>query len=156
FEALGQPRPVVYSFATFGQMISDGYLYVDQFLKGDKSPQYLVFGIAPRDFHDSDLPAPMATYPFKYLVDITNFGRYAGLYLPEFQDKADFVIGRICYFYGHRWHLQHEVQRGVEKAYTGLGIKCDTAPKSVADGGGFMMWGREDVRWNSSRNEYKR
>jgi hypothetical protein len=156
YQMMGQPRPVVYSFATFGQMISDGYLYVDQFLKGDRAPEYLVFGIAPRDFHDSDLPAPMATYPFKYLVDISNFPRYADLYLPSFQEKADFVVGKICYFYGHRWHLQKEANRAIVKGYEKVGIKCDTGPAPAKDAGGFMLWGREDVRWASSKNEYKR
>lgn len=156
YVASGQPRPVVYSFATFGQMISDAYLYVDQFLQGGKTPEYLVFGIAPRDFHDSDLPAPMSTYVFKYLVDIATFPRYAELYLPAFQDKADFVLGRICFFYGRRWHLQHQVDTAIDRAYARCGFKSENTVKPAVDNAGFMMWGGDDARWAGSKNEYKR
>lgn len=153
----GKPRPLVYSFAIFGQMVSDAYLYIEQFLKGDRAPDYIVFGIAPRDFHDSDLPAPMATYTFQKIVDMTNFAQYANLYLPSFQDKADFIAGRVCFFYGRRWHFQREVNRAIEKVYKFVGLNApDTGPKRPTDAAGFMMWGREDVRWNASLHEYMR
>ena len=150
-----QPKPLVYSFAIFGQMISDGYLYVDQFLKGDKAPEYVVLGIAPRDFHDSDLSAPMATYSFKRLVTLTNFFDYARMYLPTFQDQADFVLGRSVFFYGRRWRLQKEVNHAFEKVYAVFGIKSPVAeqPRTQA---GFMLAAREDVRWDGSKNEYAR
>lgn len=151
----GQPKPLVFSFAIFGQMISDAYLYVDQFLKGDKTPEYVVFGIAPRDFHDSDLSAPMASYSFKRLVTLTNFFDYAGMYLPTFQEQADFVLGRSVFFYGRRWRLQKEVNHAFEKVYALFGIKSPVAeqPRTQA---GFMLAAREDVRWDGSKNEYAR
>ncbi|HEY9789871.1 MAG TPA: hypothetical protein V6D22_05715 [Candidatus Obscuribacterales bacterium] len=147
----------VYSFAIFGQMVSDAYIYVNEFLKGPKTPDYVVFGIAPRDFHDSDLPAPMATYSFKRLVDLNNFPSYVGMYLPSFQEKMDWLMGRICYFYGHRWRLQHDVNRSIGRAYDRFEIATNGSETKPADAAaGFMLAGREDVRWNSSLNEYKR
>jgi hypothetical protein len=98
--AAGYKRPTVASLAIFGQMASDAYIYVDQYLQGAKKPDYLVLGIAPRDFSDSDLPAPMATLTFKRLVGLSNLARYASLYLPSWNDKADFVAAHACFFWG--------------------------------------------------------
>ncbi len=153
----GQPKPIVYSFAVFGQMVSDAYLYVDQFLQGNKKPEYIVYGIAPRDFHDGDLPAPMTTYSFKRLVNISNFAHYADLYLPSFQEKADFLAGKSCFFFGHRWNLQHEFNRAVEKLYKACGITSDGAAKPSSDAGSaFSLYGGTEERWKGSLSEYSR
>jgi hypothetical protein len=152
----GRNNTGVYSFAIFGQMVSDAYIYVNEYLKGDRAPEYLVYGIAPRDFSDFDLPAPMATLTFKRLVSMSNFAQYASLYLPGFQEKADFLLGHTCFFYGRRWKLQHEVTKGIDKVYSFLHLKDKGAVAAPEDSAGFMMAGREDVRWNNSFNEYRR
>ncbi len=152
----GMDTPDVYSFAIFGQMVSDAYIYVNEYLKGDKAPKYLVFGIAPRDFSDFDLPAPMATLTFKRLVGLSNLAPYANLYLPALQDKIDFLLGHTCFFYGRRWRLQHEVVKAVNKAYRLLGLPDEETAGAPADTAGFMIAGREDVRWRNSLNEYRR
>lgn len=150
-------KPVVFSMAIFGQMISDAYIYVDEFLKGDRQPKYLVFGIAPRDFSDYDLPAPMATMTFKRLIGLNNFSRYADLYLPGWQDKADFIAAHACFFYGRRWRLQHEVDRALAKAYAAIGIGGGAKPAAAGEAqAGFMLAGSADERWANSLNEYRR
>lgn len=157
----GVPDQRVFSFAIFGEMISDSYIYVNDFLKGDKKPDVIFFGIAPRDFSDSDLPAPMATLTFKHLVGLPNFNRYADAYLPGFQDKADFIASHACFFYGKRWRLQHEVTKAFEKIYDRLGLQAlcgelilpeQSAEKSVA---GFTLTGTLNERWTGSLKEYK-
>lgn len=146
----GEKDTCVFSWAIFGQMVSDGYIYVNEFLKNNRAPDYLVVGVAPRDFHDNDLPAPMSTISFRRLVNFDNFLSYAGLYLPSVEDKADWLMGRICYFYGHRWRLQHDVNRSIARL---CGIAPDTTPKTQA---GFSLAGTPTVRWKNSLAEYKR
>jgi hypothetical protein len=147
----------VYSLAVFGQMVSDAYIYVNEFLKNEKKPDFLVYGIAPRDFHDSDLPSPMATNTFKRLVDLKNFGRYANLYLPELQDKVDFVASHVCFFYAKRWRLQHEFDKAVDKLYKVLGLSSARAAESKPENNtGFMLTGDKDERWANSTLEYTR
>jgi hypothetical protein len=158
---VGAPKQRVYSLAIFGEMISDAYIYVNDFMKGDKKPEVLMFGIAPRDFHDSDLPAPMATFTFKRLVGMDNFPRYAESFLPGWNDKADFVASHSCFFYGKRWRLQHEVQRVVDRFYNLAGIpKESAAPAAQADPdkntAGFMLNGSAEERWSNSVKEYRR
>ncbi|CAN5347668.1 hypothetical protein BH10CYA1_BH10CYA1_16860 [soil metagenome] len=158
---VGAPKQRVYSLAIFGEMISDAYIYVNDFMKGDKKPDLLMFGIAPRDFSDSDLPAPMATFTFKRLVGMDNFPRYAESFLPGWNDKADFVASHSCFFYGKRWRLQHEVQRVVDRFYNLAGIPKDSgvvAAKADPDKNtaGFMLTGSAQERWSNSVKEYRR
>lgn len=153
----GLAKPVTYSFAIFGQMISDAYIYVNEFLKGDKQPDVIVFGIAPRDFSDYDLPAPMSTMSFKRLVGLENFWQYAPYYLPSFQDKVEFVANHACFLYGRRWRLQHEVNRAWDKAYAFLGLQtAKVENKPSENNAGFMLTGSVEERWTNSLSEYRR
>lgn len=159
-EQLGWKNCDVYNMAVFGEMVSDAYIYVDEFLKGDKKPEFVIYGIAPRDFHDADLPSPMSTNTFKRLVGLQHAGRYAGLYLPGFQDKVEFLASHVCFFYSKRWRLQHEFDKAVNKAYKAVGFVAADAPSEAHNNGpaqaGFMLYGDKDERWKSSVSEYTR
>ncbi len=153
----GMKDPTVYSLAIFGQMSSDAYIYVYEFLKGDKKPEWLVLGIAPRDFSDYDLPSPTATYTFQRLVGLANFDRYAALYLPTWQGRTDFLMNHVCFFYNRRWRLQKEFDKVINKAYAFAGFtQAQTQAKPTENNAGFMLSGSEDERFANSLNEYKR
>lgn len=153
----GMKNPTVYSLAIFGQMSSDAYIYVNDYLKGNKAPEFLVFGIAPRDFSDYDLPSPTATYTFKRLVGLANFDRYANLYLPNWQDRLEFYINHTCFFYARRWRLQKDVDKILEKVYSACGLSEQTSDNKSSDNtAGFMLSGSTEQRWNNSLNEYRR
>lgn len=154
-QAVGIANPHVFSFAVFGQMVSDAYIYVNEFLEKDKAPEYLIYGIAPRDFSDSDLSSPMTTNTFKRLIRIENMAPYADLYLPGLHDKLDFLMGRSCYFYSHRWRLQQEFNKFVEKVYVASGVH-EPEKKLDFSKAGFMMFGGLKERWESSEKEYAR
>jgi hypothetical protein len=157
--AAGCPDQRVYSLAVFGEMASDAYIFVNELLKGSKKPDVLVFGIAPRDFGDSFLTAPMSTFTFRKLVGLSNLARYADSYLPGWQDKADFVATHLCYFYGKRWRLQHEIGKGFDRVVRSVGIntvapleQSSIKPKEQP---GFLMAGMTKDRWDSSQKEYR-
>lgn len=152
----GFSDPRVFSFAIFGQMVSDAYIYVNEFLSKDKAPQFLIYGIAPRDFSDHDLPSPMATNTFKRLVKLENLAPYANLYLPGFQDKIDFVMSRLCFFYDHRSRLQQEFGKVVERSYIVSGIQKPLPKVDFSKASGFMLFGGMKERWDSSEKEYAR
>lgn len=152
----GFKKPTVFSFAVFGEMVSDAYIYANEFLlNGPKKPEFIVYGIAPRDFSDADLSSPMTTNTFKRLVNLGNFAAYSDLYLPDMQNKLDFVLGRLCYFYGHRWRLQQESNKALEKAYVLTGVHEPEKKLDFAKAG-FMLFGGEKERWKSSEDEYHR
>ena len=153
----GFANPSVYSLAVFGQMVSDSYIYVNEYLKGDKKPEYLIYGIAPRDFNDSDLSGPMSTNTFKRLIGLDNFASYANLYLPGLQDKVDFVAAHVCFFYSKRQRIQHEFDKGIIKAYKALGLEPPPRSAGGQDGqAGFMLSGSKDERWANSETEAAR
>ncbi len=105
-----------YSLATSGQMTSDSLLFADEFLKDDRRPHWLVYGIAPRDLHDANMKSPTATLPFQYLVSSSNFAKYAGYLMPNWDDRFEFLSRSICYLYGHRWDYQQQVARTIARA----------------------------------------
>ncbi len=153
----GMKDASVYSLAIFGQMASDAFIYVDEYLKGAKKPDWLVLGVAPRDFSDHDLPNPTATFTFKRLVGLTNFPRYADLYLPGWQEKGEFLFSHLCYFYSKRWRLQQEFDKAVNRVYKGSSVPAaagETRTKSAS--AGFMLTGTAEQRWSNSLIEYKR
>lgn len=158
----GFNNPTVFNLAIFGQMSSDAYIYVNEYLKGDRKPDYLVLGIAPRDFSDYDLPSPVHTFTFKRLVGLKNFPNYQDLYLPNWLDKADFLCTHTCFFYGKRWRLQKEIDKAIEKFYQTsgqlLGLQSTTTSNTAkpAQQAGFMLEGSEEDRWKNSREEYRR
>lgn len=159
-KAAGCGQENIYSLAVFGQMASDAYLMTSEFVKGDKTPKVIIYGIAPRDFHDHSLSSPMATFSFQKIVNLSNFPNYASAFLPDFEKKADWLAMHLCYFYGKRWRLQMETDKAINKVYSTLGIanpldsaatKSDTATK----GGGFNLEGSTEDRWNNSVKEYQ-
>jgi hypothetical protein len=158
-EASGCSKQNVYSLAVFGEMASDGYIYANDFLKGDKKPDVVVLGMAPRDFSDAYLTAPTATFTFKKVVGLSNFGRYADAYLPGWQDKADFIATHACYFYGKRWRLQHELEKGLTKAYRffhmDMAAKPSAESATAASQAGYMSAAMVDDRWKNSAKEYR-
>lgn len=153
----GWKDPTVFSLAVFGQMLSDAYIYVTEYLHGEKRPEWIIMGIAPRDFSDCDLPSPTATMTFRRLVGLANFSRYADLYLPEWQMKADFLASHACFFYGKRWRLQKEFEKAVDKVYALAGLTAASAGKPSGERpAAFMLSGSEAERWQSSAREYRR
>lgn len=154
----GINRPSVYSLAVFGEMISDAYIYVNDFLKGEKAPKLVVFGIAPRDFNDADLPVPTASFTFKRLVGLKNIGRYAADYMPNWIERADFTLSHSCFLYGKRWRLQHEIAKGVTRVMGFLGVNDKSAEKTEAksEHAGFMLGGTRQERFEISTKEYTR
>ncbi len=156
----GFDKPTVFNLAIFGQMASDAYIYVNEYLKGDKKPDYLVLGIAPRDFSDYDLPSPIHTFTFKRLVGLKNFPNYQDLYLPNWMDKADFICTHTCFFYGKRWRLQKEIDKALEKFYQAsnqmLGLATTEVKPKQAQQAGFMLDGSVEDRWKNSTEEYRR
>jgi hypothetical protein len=129
---------------------------VNEYLKGDKKPDVLMFGIAPRDFYDGDLPSPTATFTFKRLVGLDNFAQYADSYFPSWQDKADWLASHVCYFYGKRWKLQKEAGKVVDRAYDTLGVPNEESLTPAQTNAGFMLNGSAEERWSNSTKEYHR
>jgi len=112
-EELGVERPTVYNLATPLQMISDTYLYVRYFI-GAPPPAIIVLGVTPRDFYDHDFQSPSKTLNFSCRIGLTNCPS-ARLFLPNWQDKADFLISRLCFVYDKRSFMLNAIEARMAK-----------------------------------------
>ncbi|MDX1989376.1 MAG: hypothetical protein SFV17_22000 [Candidatus Obscuribacter sp.] len=103
-----------YNFALPGEMPSDAYLITDFLLKQEKAPKVLVYGVGPRDFMDNLLPSPAATDPYRYLSRFGSLESHAGLLMPDWQERFNYELTRVCYIYGNRGQLALDVNRGLK------------------------------------------
>lgn len=146
----------VVSLALAGEVVSDAYIITDKLLSGDKKPDAIVFGVAPRDLMDDTLSAEALTPVFQRLVGIEDLTRIAGLSFSTLQEKGDFVFGRILSLYALRGRLQTvpvaQYKRMLVKVI-GEGNETKPAAKSLADG--FMMHKDRNWVWQKSKEEYK-
>lgn len=161
----------VFNLASAGQMSSDTYLYVNEFLAGASKPDVVLWGVAPRDFGDANLTSPMSTVSFKRIVNLQNLAKYKATFLPHFNEQAEFIANEICYFYGRRWRMQRESDRLIEKLDTVITSKCGVTPgagslaPAQASGVVFADEPGADItrrltgfareRWVSSLREYR-
>ena len=127
----GSPVPV-FNLASAGQMSSDSYLYVSEYLDGPSKPDVIFLGVAPRDFGDANLTSPMSTVSFKRIVNLQNLAKYKAVFLQHFNEQAEFVANEICYFYGRRWRMQRESDRLVEKLDNVIAKKCGIASSAMS------------------------
>ena len=130
-------KPVpVFNLASAGQMSSDTYLYVNEYLNGPTKPQVIFWGVAPRDFGDANLTSPMSTVSFKRIVNLENLEKYKATFLPHFNEQAEFVANAVCYFYGRRWRIQRESDRLLEKLDGFVTKICGVTPGAGSGAGG--------------------
>jgi hypothetical protein len=122
---LGVSEPTVYNLATPLQMISDSYLYVNNVISGSTQPQVVVLGVTPREFYDHDFPTPGKTLYFSCCVGLSNCPP-ARLYLPNWQDLADFYVSRLFFLYDKRSFIVNGIQASAVK----WGKKTETMPQS--------------------------
>ena len=100
----------IFSFAIAGQMVSDAYSITYCCLNGKQKPDYIVYGIAPRDFMDNTLPNPASTETFKYLSRVSDLSHIAMRARPSIWDRFDYWVGNVSFLYAHRndiLSLQH-------------------------------------------------
>lgn len=91
-----------YTFALPGEMPSDAYMLTNFLLKDEKQPDVIVYGVGPRDFMDNLLPSPSATDPFRVLSQLGSIDDHADLFLPDWQARLDYELGKAIYFYKER------------------------------------------------------
>ena len=103
-----------FAFAIAGQMVSDAYEICSCLLDGSSKPDYIIYGIAPRDFMDNTLVNPASTETFKYLSRVSDLSKIAMRARPSFWDRCDYWVGNVSFLCAHRAdlvYLQHHYIR---------------------------------------------
>lgn len=114
-EKLHQPVNT-FAFAIGGQMVSDAYAISTTLLRGDKKPETIVYGIAPRDFMDNMLTSPASTETFRYMDRIGHLSEIALPARTTFWERVEWGLGRISFLYDHRLdfvYLQNKYAKNI-------------------------------------------
>jgi hypothetical protein len=152
--AAGLPNQHVFNMGTFGQMVSDAYIWTNEFLRGDKAPDVVVLGLAPRDFHDAELSATMNTLTFQRLIGLQNLGKYSDLYMPNWQDRLDFIASHTMFLYERRWRVQREMRKAMDRMCSWIDTNKPATPAEETTMQRAVLFGKPDYRWYHSKKEY--
>jgi hypothetical protein len=149
----------VVSLATAGQFVSDTYLIVDKYLKAEKKPEILIYGIAPRDFMDDTAGGLALTSVFDQIVGVEDIGQISQLFFSTYEERIDFILNRSAYLYRKRGRYQTKFQDNCRKLASK--IMGDRTDKIVVSGqndplAGFLLGGNRNEIWAKSIEEYSR
>ena len=104
--ANGFKNTAVFDLATDGQIPSDTFLLNRKLLKGSKVPEWIVYGIAPRDFIDNLVSKESKTLIFDRLFSIKDLISEKSGFTLNLEEKLDFLVNKCCYLYGERDGIQ--------------------------------------------------
>ena len=89
-----------------GQMPSDAYLTLQAMVNLSEKPAVVLYGIAPRDFIDSNLAGPQDTDSFRYLSRIVSVANDENVIYAKPLDKINRTLEKNIYFYKNSMDLQ--------------------------------------------------
>jgi len=114
-EKLQQPVNT-FAFAIGGQMVSDAFAISSTLLHGDRKPETIVYGVAPRDFMDNMLASPASTETFRYMNRLGGLQDEALAARTTFWEKVEWEAEQASFLYGHRQdfvYLQNKYSRSL-------------------------------------------
>lgn len=82
-----------------GQMPSDALMTLMAMIETGHKPDVIVYGVAPRDFIDSELAGPQDTEPFTYLSRIVDISPFENEIFTGPFDKINLALQKNIYFY---------------------------------------------------------
>lgn len=148
----------IFNFALPGAMVSDQYLLLSKLLKDNHKPRVVVYGLAPRDFMDDLLTGETRTPIFQSLSDLSDLLSYHDLYLETWNEKGDFAMNNMLFFYGKRCRYQDKLKNVIAKTYNQVApASGQTEDANQSDGAldlGQSLYGNREAVWNKSKTEY--
>lgn len=124
-----------FAFALGGEMVSDAYAISATMLKGDRKPQTIIYGIAPRDFMDHALPSPASTEIFKYMDRVGDLSAIEKDSYGSFWERAEHQLSKLSFIYKHRpdfIYIQQRWAKSLAHKLLGYGdLEKDNAPLHI-------------------------
>lgn len=137
-----------FNFALPGEMPSDAFLATKFFLKEEKTPDLIIWGVGPRDFLDNLLPSPASTDPFRFLSRFGSVEQYLKVLMPDFFSQMDYFWNKYDYLYGKRANISLVANNYLSRQISDLvPLAADTHPISI-DERRFLMpsYGQFELR----------
>lgn len=130
-----------------GQMPSDAYLTLQAMVNLSNKPDLVLYGIAPRDFIDSELAGPQYTDSYRYLSRIVSVADEENEIYTKPLDKINRNLEKNIYFYKNALDLQMTFGSLVEK----LMNKVAPEPNSPKP---FTYWDRVKLLPEYKKGEF--
>lgn len=103
-----------FSFSIAGQMASDAYIIASSLLRGERKPEAIVYGIAPRDLMDNTLPSPASTETYKFATGFADLSSIESSARTQASEFVDLAFSKMLYSLARRDDLialQHQLLR---------------------------------------------
>lgn len=114
------------ALAIGGQMATDTYALSTVLLSGDKKPDYVVWGIAPRDFVDGCFKYPDSSATAKYMRKVADGRDVLGL-RTGINERIEDALGSCLYFYRHKDQIVDKVDSTTRRVMKQFGwVELDT------------------------------
>lgn len=154
-DALNSPTLVdrlkIYNLSYAYQIISDEFIWVDQFLTGKNQPACIVLGCAPRDLQCSDYRSPVLTDNFITTTKFENVPEYVSMINPPFEDLTTSMFSKVVPLYHKRACLKARTAETVNSIFSSIGF----APKETKSPHPNIWTQPKSEIWNASLREYK-
>jgi hypothetical protein len=127
-----------FSLSAPGQMPSDAYISLKAMVATASRPDFVIYGLAPRDFVDSTLSAPGDTDAFRYLTRIVNIDDVFQKVFRSPWGKLDWCLQRLIYIYGYSLDFRMAITDGATRV-------INAALPKPSGGKDFTWWNRRDL-----------
>lgn len=114
------------ALAVGGQMATDTYAMSSVLLAGEKKPDYVVWGIAPRDFVDACFKYPDSSATAKYMRKVADGRDVLGV-RTGINERLEDAYGSCWYFYRHKDQVAEQADKRARRLLKSLGwVELDT------------------------------
>ncbi len=147
-------KNAVIGLGTDAAMVPDSYFLTHKFLVTEHKPEWIVLGLAPRDFSDTGPLRPSDSYQFQGLSELSDLPWTSQSYLTDFNDASGYIASHLSFFYGQRSPLQDRANDQYLKVVSRV-VPSNSTQSAAAPEESFSETDR-NKRWSSSLKEYRR
>ncbi len=155
--AKGFPNATVFNLSIDGAMASDICLINRKLLQGTKIPEWIIYGVGPRDFVDNLFTQETRTAVFERLFTINDLWSAQDGFSMTLSEKLDMLIEKFCYLYDQKEDVQLILMHFCSRLITPVlptGTKQSNNYVVTADG--LKLCSDSSDTWQKSIEEYRK